>query len=664
MLKKIILLLFFTGTGTVLTAQKSREGSLPVARASEKGIWIYLGNVIPKGFSYTIERKLQNTNRYETIGKTSMAKSLAEMESLNQQWASSFEKLDQLTKKEIQATWNYLQKNKTTDSLRSDNLPVMHLLAGTSFLDTKVQNNQTYIYRVSNYDENGNLKGTQETPPASWPITPKMPDIRFSHSRYADGKMILEWRLKELKDLAHFNIYRSVSGKNEFSKIKADKGFYNQDDSLVLLAIDTIGRQPAWYDYEIEPVDIYGNAGTTAGFCSGGNLADYYAPPVSKLRAEGLKENHAIKLSWKYENKKYLNGISIMRSNNYDSGYQRIATVEATDTSYTDIVPIAGENYYYYLLLHSAENEAIPTAKVFAYYYSQSAKPEPPRGIAAETIQKGVRIHWEYDNPYITGFYVFRNAGSNENFVQVSGLLPAEGGLYSYTDTSKNLQPGEVYLYAVRSINDMNQLSDLSDTVSAYPGTPKKLSSPEGLRFRTDNNVITLIWDDLRPVESDLLGYSVYKKAAAEKDFRLLQQGVLSSEKNFFIDSAVSAGIQYEYAVSARDYFGNESPLSKPVKIMTSEDLPPVPSGISILTSANTALVRWGQLSGEDLKIKIYRTEQGQNQPILLGTVNSEDEEFADSTVKSGKLYFYQLSTLNNKNKESSLSEKFSIRIQ
>ncbi|MCB0849953.1 MAG: hypothetical protein KDC20_09425, partial [Bacteroidetes bacterium] len=63
----------------------------------------------------------------------------------------------------------------------------------------------------------------------------------------------------------------------------------------------------------------------------------------------------------------------------------------------------------------------------------------------------------------------------------------------------------------------------------------------------------------------------------------------------------------------------------------------------------------------ENLRIKIYRTTQGQK-PQLIGTARSMEEEFTDSKVEKGKLYFYQLSTEDQNKNESVLSEKISVR--
>ena len=665
MIKKILSFLFFTSMLLPVIAQNidnNAPGTLPVAKATSHGIWIYLGNKLPKNSRYQIERKQVDKSRYEVLGKTEMPKSLREMEILQQKWYPYFEKLDSLQPNEITKEWAYIQKNLTTDSLITSDLPLMHLIAGTAFLDTTAETGKSYIYRVTLSGDEVNKKETRETPAVSMPADARLPEVYFSHSKYADGKLEIQWSVKDPMELSHYNIYRSIFGENAYKRINIEKGIFSRHDSLMLLVIDTIGKQPSWYEYMLEPVDIYGNAGKLQGYCTGGSLLDYYAPPVSNLMARGSQKDHQVRLSWRYKNKKYLNGITIMRSMIFDSGYTKIATVPPSDTTYMDIVPTGGENYYYYLILYSGQSDPVATAKVAALYSAKSEKPDPPAEIDAQTIINGVKVYWKSEAPYASGFYVYRKENPEQGFVQVSGLIPSGASVYSFTDTSKNLQAGEVYQYIVRTVSDNNLLSNSSDTVSANPGIKVKLSSPMHLRYRSENGDISLIWDDMRQIDNDLLGYKIYRKLSAEKNFTRIGNDSLQAEKNFFIDSTLTPGIQYEYGVSVIDYFGNESPLSI-IDVSVNENLPAAPSGITASASGNEIVINWGQIAGDDISsVRIYRSEPGQKAKVI-GTIDAAAEEFTDKNVSNGKLYFYQLSSITNKNKEGILSEKTSTRL-
>jgi fibronectin type 3 domain-containing protein len=63
--------------------------------------------------------------------------------------------------------------------------------------------------------------------------------------------------------------------------------------------------------------------------------------------------------------------------------------------------------------------------------------------------------------------------------------------------------------------------------------------------------------------ERDLAGYKVWRKAEGEAEYALLTPDPLLA--NTFTDTAVEKNKRYEYAISAVDRAGNESPRSEAV---------------------------------------------------------------------------------------------------
>lgn len=652
-----ILICAITG---IATAQDN-AGDVPVAVPVAKGAWIYLGKNIPKNMHYQIERSKGDSKRFEKLSEATAPSSESEMKNRQLSFGKYFDKLDPINDKTINRLWQSILKYPTADSLFCNNLPVMHLMAGTAYYDATAEQNEKYVYRISLLSNDGKNISTKESNATSQFKKGALPQIKFVSGKYADGKFTLTWSVSDPLKMSSFNIYRSVFGKDEFEKVPIEKGVYSQKNDLMLLAIDTIGNHPAWYEYEIAAVDAYGNEGELQGNASGGNVQDYYAPPVTNFKAVNTGRNHEVKLSWRFQNKKYLNGISVMRSTLYDSGYQRIATIPVSDTAYTDIIPVSGENYYYYLLLLSADNTPVPTAKVFAAYTGDQSLPEPPNEIDATPISKGIKVYWKSEEPYSKGFYVYRRDQPDAAFTLVSPMISTGQSVYSFTDTSNQLQAGGVYQYVVRTINDNNQLSRPSDTVSANPAIIRAIASPVNLRYREGGGKITLLWDNMRQWESDLLGYKVFRKSG-NGSFARIPNDSLQPDRNFFVDSSLNVGTTYVYGVKAFDNSGSESEMATITIAPLVEQLPGPPSGISVSQSGDAVFITWGQLSGGFKAIKIYRSEPGA-QPNLVATITDADS-FNDKNVTKGKLYFYQLATVNNAGKEGERSEKVSVRVK
>jgi len=92
---------------------------------------------------------------------------------------------------------------------------------------------------------------------------------------------------------------------------------------------------------------------------------------------------------------------------------------------------------------------------------------------------------------------------------------------------------------------------------SITPSAPP--SAPTGLYTSTGDNFIELFWN-ANP-ESNIAGYNVF--SSSTYDGRYVRIG--SSRNPYYLDSDAMNGSLYYYAVTAYDFDGNESPLSKDV---------------------------------------------------------------------------------------------------
>ena len=102
---------------------------------------------------------------------------------------------------------------------------------------------------------------------------------------------------------------------------------------------------------------------------------------------------------------------------------------------------------------------------------------------------------------------------------------------------------------------DVNEPDYIIDNT---PPTP-----PTGINVFVGDNRIDLTWFDNR--EADLAGYNIYYSHSYDGKYYIIG----SSPYNFFIDEEAVNGVKYFYAVTAYDYNGNESDLSKDVVYAT-----------------------------------------------------------------------------------------------
>ncbi len=107
------------------------------------------------------------------------------------------------------------------------------------------------------------------------------------------------------------------------------------------------------------------------------------------------------------------------------------------------------------------------------------------------------------------------------------------------------------------------------DSVGDYDTTPPL--PPVGIRTVSLDNAVDISW--IANQESDLAGYKVFVSDRYDGRYSLIG----STQKTEFVDRGARNGVTYYYAVSAYDYSGNESELSRDVAYDT-----PRPEGFNL----------------------------------------------------------------------------------
>ena len=487
---------------------------------------------------------------------------LKELKSRAAQYNDAFSDLDKLGEKDIARIREYALKHKIVDSLFMENLPVTNLVMGTAFFDPDVTEGVAYQYQVKRSPESKTVTGEPISNTVQLPAKTDILKPVFKFKQELADEIYLQWYVPEQRKLSTFALYRRVFGLGDYEKISAKKGYNVLRDTLFIVAVDSTVKNPGYYEYYLKPMDIYGNPGPASDVISAGPMTDATLTVPRYLRARGSEKNHEVNLTWKFGNSRYIRGIELYRSSNFDSGYVKIAQLPPADTSYVDAVPVANEVYFYYMQIQGPFEKTYPSAKISAMFKKAGEKPAPPSETGAETVRGGVKVYWTYTEPYVKGFYVFRYVYEKAGYEQVSGLIPPGSKIYSFTDSSKSLTGNQEYRYAIKAVDDVEQLSDFSVSASATPGIKAEVVTPLNLSASRKENGTLLIWDDLSKAEPNLLGYKVYRKEIQEKNFTLLPGDTLSRLKNYYTDSTAMEGKSYAYAVSALDFYGNESAKS------------------------------------------------------------------------------------------------------
>jgi fibronectin type 3 domain-containing protein len=659
--KRYIFLLAITLAIVIPAAPSFAQDQQPTAVSTENGIWIYLGNEIPVEFQYEVLRK-EGTGDFRIIGTTTCSADPLTMHERAERYHPLFSHLEKPDDSDINYLLDYISRNRKTDTLYISNLPLMHLILGTALLDQEAEEGKTYQYMVRKITEGNPQSGEKPSNIIEYQVKTDILQPVFFDKQEGSSQIVLRWYIPELRNLNSFAVYRRVFGRGEFIKAEVERGFASSSDTIFLVAADTKTENPALYEYFVKPLDIYGNSGPDSEIISAGTVGSIGYPVAEYFNARGGNNSYHIELSWKLSSMKYVRTIEVYRGESFDGDYTLITRLSPQDTSYTDIVPQANENFYYYLVIKGPVESGPPSARVSAMFRNPGDKPLPPDEIGAETIPGGIKIHWSYREPHARGFYVYRYLYDKAEYNQISELIAPGTELYSFSDTSGSLKGNDIYRYAVRVVNDLEMISDFSESVSATPGIREIIEAPANLRITSTENGVLLIWDDMRDGVSGLLGYKLYRKTNPVDSWSLLPTDTLRHDVNYFNDTTLTEGNSYTWAVSAIDIYGNESIKSYPVTFRPRMEYFVSPPISKVVNTPDGIVISWEQITDQDVAyINIYRTQPGEESSVVA-RLEKESEEYLDTSVSEGQLYIYEISVVKEDGREYSRSRGVTIR--
>ncbi len=425
--------------------------------------------------------------------------------------------------------------------------PVGNIGLVTSYIDLLVTNGKTYYYKVSALNALGESPQSNEAsatphPPASLPGPPQ-----GLGASGGDGVVTLGWSAPASDGgsaITNYKVYRRTPPAG-FSLLATVGNVLTYTDATVTNGVT--------YNYVVRAVSAVGEGGPSNEVSvtpTGPRLPD----AAQNLQAKPGKAS--IDLTWSPPSSN--GGSPIIGYNVYRgliSGDRSVSLHVGVVTSYTDTGLTYGQTYYYVVRAVNGVGEGPPSNEVSA---APANPPDPPRNLRATAGNAAVTIQWNDPlsdgGSLVTNYKVYRGtAGGGESLVTTIGRVN------SYTDTG--LANGQLYFYRVSAVNDAGE-GGLSNEVSAAPSSGQTVpSTPQNLEATAGNGKVMLAWsvpasDGGSPVQT----YTV-RRGLSSDNLSILVQGVSSLS---LLDSAVTNGMTYEYAVSAVNAIG-EGPRSEPV---------------------------------------------------------------------------------------------------
>ncbi len=472
---------------------------------------------------------------------------------------------------------------------------------------------------------------------------PSAPSGLFASSH--DGAVVLDWEDNAETDLAGYEVHRSTVSGDRFQVIATiDRSEYR----------DTNVKNESTYFYKVRALNDWGMA---SDFSDEIEATPADSPPVAPAAFTVTGERDAIVLDWSASLEADVVEYAVYRSESPDTGFLLIATVN--DAGFRDTDVALGTRYYYFVTaIDRGGQESEPSATLSSELLDPT--PEPPTGLTATPTTSGVTLDW-HDAPTgdISSFGVYRSTSPSSGFRLIATTRTSD-----YFDA--DVEPSATYYYAVTAVGTNGRESQLSPSVSATvpAGTSGGAApdAPGGLLAFSTSAMGQIAWTP--NAEPDIDHYGIYRSLSSGSGFRLID----TTAETSYLDSNVTVGTTYFYAVSAVNLHGVESPLSKEVAIEIaspesddprSDDLLP-PSQLTAIEATGRVVLDWMDHTSPVVTFfGIYRSTTAGTGYRLVGT--SKESTFGDTNVTPETTYYYVVTAVDSSGNESRFSAEAAV---
>lgn len=607
---------------------------------------------------YVVSRKDRRDRSFKTLTTLSFPATVEELQS----------RLGEATLREIVRQQKLESAEFLFTSLKQGNYNVLGLYAtspevmqalGWLYIDKEVRGrNATSDYRLEASHKDvkrlvfaKSLKDVRYSP---------FPTLKKYSTTVGDSSLMITWYA--VNGAAAFaEVFSFVDGTAP--KGSGERAFvYSRNDTL-FATFSQHTRKGDRLSLFIRPADFAGNTGTPSDTVNVLSLSFDKTFTIEDLKAYDTLG--AIKLGWKpLPRQAWFTGIRVLKSRSALDDYIVVDTLPTTASHWIDRKIIHGVQYYY--IVEPIVYELPQRTSVTPARTTMSAKPLPravmaPQGVKLSfTANRDVRISWMANSELgMFGYYVMRGT-SRENLRVVSQLVRDT----VYVDSTKLLQPGVSYVYAVLATDVEMQESDTSALVSAIPLPGKPVAPPGGLAARFTETGVRLHWNDVSRLDASVVGYIVFKRKKGDEYFTPLTKVPIRG--TFFKDSTINDPGVFEYGCASVDSWNNQSILSPTAEVEipgTTYFYPPTTFNVRNLQAGIEVSLPTIGTDGNDRKYVIYRRVVGLKSAWekVAEIPVSNDALFIDKKVSPSQLYGYTVS-IKGPTGESTKSNEKTIR--
>jgi hypothetical protein len=467
----------------------------------------------------------------------------------------------------------------------------------------------------------------------------------------------LRWRAANIEDTTDFSIYRSGVKKDDFILVQTLHGKKLIGDSLVCWLIDTTLTEKALYKYFIA-LPYKKDSVIRSEIMYGHNLGAIPSPQVVRFNAEPSLDRKAINLNWELNYNFTTNTVAIFRSKNYDDGYEIIARLSGNETSYMDVVDIANEAYYYFIVIHDYFGYQRPSVRVPGIATFKE-KPIPPQSFKLTNDHNMGRMTWERVGDNVIGYIVYRRINNFGTFFPLNNMFYTPEVGVSYTDsTVKDFKNKDIEYYVV-SVSDGFVKSNSTDTLTLHIQGEIVKGAPRECTYVLDSlNRVMLIWTS-QEADAEVKGYNVYR-TGNDGVKKKINKDLIRYNVNYFVDEENTKTGECAYEIETISITNTPSMNRAGVKLNI-QDIPQH-LVLSLKKSSKGIQIKGLPMSQTNIKEIILYRQVNSGELKQLTKLSPNNISYTDLNVTEGELYSYSAVAVTTDNTKKTVNGGVLIR--
>lgn len=270
----------------------------------------------------------------------------------------------------------------------------------------------------------------------------------------SSGLVTLQWAPNTENDLLGYRVYRANFKNNEFTQITHEAiAASNFQDTVTL---NTLTEK---IYYKILAVDQRFNPSGMSKAVEI-NRPDVI-PPVSPVITRVVSADDGVKLEWTRSSSEDVIAHRIYRRHENSRGWTLIRSFDDTTTFYVDDTQLLPSRYLYTMIaIDDAQLESKPAKPVWGKLLDRGIRPEIEDIIVVvDRLEKEVRLTWQYDNPGLKSYLVYRS----ESGEPLTLYRSIEATAFGFRD--QDLVENTSYKYRVKAVYKNGAESRFSDEV-------------------------------------------------------------------------------------------------------------------------------------------------------------------------------------------------------